>query len=54
MAMEPAQDKTYNMTCVTRKDSDISVHTSSMTRDLVHPFLDSLEAAEGTCDQQIL
>ena len=50
---ETAHDKTYNETCVTNKDSDQPVHPPSMTRVLVYPSLDSLEA-EGTCNQQRL
>ena len=49
---EPTRDKTYNKTCVTSKDSDQSVYPPSMARVLVHPYLDSQEAVEGTWDQQ--
>ena len=48
---EPANDKTYNKTCVTSKDSDQPVHSPSMARVLFYPSLDSLNAEEGTCDQ---
>ena len=48
----PAQDKTYNRTCMTSKDSDQPVHPHSMTKVLImYPSVDSLEAVEGTCDQ---
>ena len=46
---EPAQDKTYNKTCVTRKDSDQPVHPPSTAKILVYPSPDSLEAVEDTC-----
>ena len=46
--------QTYNMTCMTSKDSNQPVHPHSMTRVLVHLSLDSLEAVEGTCHQQRL
>ena len=49
-----SQRKTYNMTCVTSKDSDQSVYPPSKARVLVHPSLDSQEAVEGTCDQRRL
>ena len=39
---------------MTSKDSDQSVHSHSMARDLVHSSLNSLEAVEGKCDQQRL
>ena len=32
---EPGHDKTYNKTCVTRKDSDQPAHLPSMARALV-------------------
>ena len=48
---EPANDKTYNKTCMTSKDSDQPVHPPSMAKIFVYPSLDSLEAAEGTCNQ---
>ena len=51
MAIEPGYDKTYNKTCVPRIDSDQSVYPPSMARVLIYPSLDSLEAAEGTCNQ---
>ena len=51
---EPSHDKTYNKTCVTSKDSHQPVHTLSMAKVLNYPFLDSLEAVEGTLDQQRL
>ena len=38
--------------CVTSKDSDQPVHPPSMARAPVYSSLDSLEAVEGTCDQQ--
>ena len=40
----------YNKNCATSKD--LSVHPFSMARVLIYPSLDSLEAAEGTCDAQ--
>ena len=43
---EPAHDKTAN--------SDQPAHPPSMARVLVYLFLDILDAAEGTCDQQRL
>ena len=49
--IRPAHDKTYNKTCVTRKDSDQPIRPPSMARVLVYP---SLEAVEGTCDQRRL
>ena len=52
--IEPAQDKTYNKTCVTSKDFDQPVHPPSMTRVLLHPSLGSMEAAEGTHNQRRL
>ena len=54
MQHEPAHDETYSKTCLTSKDSDQPVHPPSMARVLVYPYLDSLEAVEGTCDQQRL
>ena len=51
---EPAHGKTYNKTCFTSKDLDQPVHQPSMSRVLVYPSLDSLEAVEGACDQQRL
>ena len=51
---EPAHDKIYNLTCVTSKDSDQPVYPPSTARALIYPSLDSLEAVEGTCDQQRL
>ena len=39
-------DKTYIKICVTSKDSDQPVHPFSMTRILLYPSLDSLEAVE--------
>ena len=50
----PTQDKTYNKTCVTSKDSYQPVHPPSMARVLVYPSLDSPEAVKGTCDQRRL
>ena len=41
---------THDKTCVTSKDTDQSVHPTSMARVLV---LDSLEVVEGTCDQKL-
>ena len=40
----PAHDKTYNKTCVTRKDSVQPVQPLNMARILIYPFLDSPEA----------
>ena len=40
----------YNKNCATSKD--LSVHPFSMARALIYQSLDSLEAAEGTCDAQ--
>ena len=37
---------------MTSKDSDQPVHPPSMARVFVHPSFDSLEAIDGTCDQQ--
>ena len=51
---QPKQDKTYNKTCVTSKDSDQPVHPPSMARILISPSLDSMEAVEGTCYQRRL
>ena len=51
---EPAQDKTYNKTCVTSKDSDQPVYPPCMASVLCHPSLDRPGAVEGACDQQIL
>ena len=51
---EPAHDKTYNKTCVTSKDSDLPVHPPSVTKVLVYPSLNCLEAVEGTYDQRRL
>ena len=51
---EPADDKTYNKTCVTSKDLDHSVHPTTMARVLGHHSLDSMEAVHGTCDQRRL
>ena len=48
---EPAHDKTYDKTCVTRKDSDQPVHPLSMAVVLIHPSLDNPDAVEGSCDQ---
>ena len=50
----PAQDKTYNKTCMTSKDSDQPVHPPSMAKVLIYLSLASLEAVEGRCDQQRL
>ena len=47
---ELTQEKTYNKTCVNKKDLDQPVHPPSMSRILVHPSLDRPEAVEGTCD----
>ena len=41
-------------TCVTSKDSHQPVHPPSITRVLIYPSLDSLEAVKGTCDQRRL
>ena len=54
MRYEPAHDKSYNKTCVISKDSDKPIDPPSMARVLVYSSLDSLEAVEGTCDQQNL
>ena len=51
---DPAHDETYNKTCVTNKDSDQPVHSSSMERILVYPSLNSQEAVEDTCDRRRL
>ena len=51
---EPAHDKTYRKTFVTRKDSEQPVHPSSMAKVYVYPSSDRLEAVEGTCDQRRL
>ena len=51
---QPAHDKAYNKACVTSKDSDLLVHSSSIGKFLVHSSLDSLEAMEGTCNQRRL
>ena len=51
---EPGQDKTYNMTCVTSKDSYQLVHLSSMARVFIYPSFDSPEDVDGTWDQQRL
>ena len=51
---EPAHDTTYKKTSVTSKDSGQPVHPPSMSRVLVYPSLDSLEAFKGTCDQRRL
>ena len=50
----PADDKTYNKTCVTSKDSDQPVHPPSMARVLVYPSFNSPDAVKGTCDQRRL
>ena len=52
--IEPVHNKTYNKTCVTRKDSYQPVHPSSLTRVLIYPSLESLETLQGTCDQRRL
>ena len=52
LIFESAQDKTYNKTCVTSKDTDQPVHPPSMARVLVYPSLDSQEAVEGTWNLQ--
>ena len=49
---ETAHDKTYNKTCVTSKDSDQPVHSPSKAIILSHSSFDSLEVAEGTCNQR--
>ena len=52
---EPAHDKTYNKTCVTRKDSVQLIHPSSMAKVIVFfSSSDNLEFVEGTCDQRRL
>ena len=54
ISFKPAHDKTYTKTCVTIKDSEQSVHPSSMARILFYPSLNILEAVEETCDQRRL
>ena len=53
ITIEPVDDKTYNKTYVTSKDSDQTVHLPSMARVLVYPSLDTCrpEAVKGACDQ---
>ena len=51
---QSAYGKTYNKTCVTRKDSDQPVHPSGIARVLVYFSFNSLKAVEGTCDQRSL
>ena len=51
---ETAQDKTYNKTCVTSKDSDQPIYPPSIARVLFYPSLDIPEAVEDTCDQRKL
>ena len=51
---EQAHYKTCNKTCVTSKDSDQHIHPPSMAKVHVHSSLDSMEAVEGTWDQQRL
>ena len=51
---EPAQDKTCNKTCVTSKDADQPLHATSKAMVFLYSSLDSLEAVEGTCEQQRL
>ena len=53
---ETAHDKIDNKTCVISKDKDLDkpVHPPSMARVFVRPSLYSLEAVEGTSDQQRL
>ena len=46
-------DCTYNTNRMTSKDTDQPVHQLSMTRVLVYPSLNSLEAVEGKCDQRL-
>ena len=52
--MSQRTKKTYNKICVTRKDSDQPVYPPSIARVLVYASLDSLKAAEGTCDRRKL
>ena len=47
---EPAHDKSYNKMFVIWTGKP--VHPPSMTRVLIYPILDSLEAVEGRCDQR--
>ena len=54
LSNEPAHDETYHKTCVFSKDSDQPVHPPSMAWVLVYPFLNSLAAVKGTCDQRRL
>ena len=49
---EPVDNKTYNKTCTTSKDSDQPVHPPIIAMILSYPALDRLEAVEGTCDAQ--
>ena len=49
-----AHNETYNKTCVTSKYSDQPEYPSSKATIHVYPYLDSLEAVEGTCDQRRL
>ena len=53
LIIDPVQDKTYNKTCVTNKDSDQPVRPHSMAMNFFYPSLDSQETAEGTCDQKV-
>ena len=46
----PADDKIYNKTCITSKDSDQPVHPFSMSREFVYTSLDSLGAVKSICD----
>ena len=48
------RDKTYNKTCVTRKDSDQPVHPLIRARAIVYRSLNSLKAVEGICNQRRL
>ena len=45
---EPAQDKTYDKTCVTNKDLDQPVNPPSMAKIFVDASLDRLEVVEDT------
>ena len=48
---ELAHDKTYNKICMTSRDSDQPVRQPNLAKVLIYPFLDRLEAVEGTCNQ---
>ena len=50
----PAKNNNNNKTCWTSKDSNQDVHSPSMARVLVYPYLDSPDAVEDICDQRRL